>query len=54
MQQQHLAFSDIPCPHENVWAPLNNERRKTIVEVLARLIAQAALHDTDGEDNTDV
>lgn len=53
MQQRHLMFLDIPCPHEAVWAQLNDEQREAAVEVLARLIAQTALPDDKIEENTD-
>lgn len=52
VQQRHLAFLDIPCPHENLWAQLDNEQRAAVIEVLARLIAQTALPDTDREENS--
>ncbi len=42
MQQRHLMFLDIPCPHEAVWTQLNDEQRLAVVDVLARLIAQTA------------
>jgi hypothetical protein len=53
VQQQHLMFLDIPCPHEAVWAQLNDEQRAATIEVLARLIAQTALPDEKIEENTD-
>ena len=51
MQQRHLMFLDIPCPHEAVWEQLDNEQRAAAVEVLARLIAQTALPDDKIEEN---
>ena len=53
VQRRHLMFLDIPCPHETVWAQLNDEQREAAVEVLARLIAQTALPDDKIEENTD-
>ena len=53
MQQQHLVFPDIPCPHEAVWAQLDNAQRVAVIEVLARLIAQTALPDNKTEENID-
>jgi hypothetical protein len=46
-------FLDIPCPHEAVWAQLNDEQRAATIEVLARLIAQTALPDDKIEENID-
>ena len=51
VQQRHLMFLDIPCPHEAVWEQLDNEQRAAAVEVLARLIAQTALPDDKIEEN---
>jgi len=53
VQQRHLMFLDIPCPHEAVWAQLNDEQRAAAVEVLARLIVQTALPDDTIEENSD-
>lgn len=53
VKQQHLMFPDIPCPHETVWAQLDKEQRVTVVEVLARLIAQTELPDDKTEENID-
>jgi hypothetical protein len=46
VQQRHLMFLDIPCPHEAVWTQLNDEQRDAVVEVLARLISQTAMPQT--------
>jgi hypothetical protein len=53
VQQQHLIFPDIPCPHENLWAQLNSTQREAVIEVLARLITQTAHPDTRREENID-
>ena len=53
VQQQHLMFLDIPCPHEAVWTQLNDEQRGAVVEVLARLMAQTAIPQTQTEENSD-
>jgi hypothetical protein len=53
VQQRPLMFLDIPCPHEAVWAQLNDEQRAAVVEVLARLMAQTALPEAPLEDNED-
>ena len=53
MQQRPLMFLDIPCPHEAVWAQLNDEQRAAVVDVLAQLMAQAARPETGMEENED-
>ena len=53
MQQRHLVFPDIPCPHEAVWAQLDNEQRAAVIDVLARLIAQTATPDDPHEESSD-
>lgn len=53
MQQRHLAFLDIPCPHEAVWAQLNDEQRAAVVDVLARMIVQTTLPDNRIKENID-
>ena len=53
MQQRHLVFLDIPCPHEAVWAQLDNEQQDAVIDVLARLIAQTARPDDQKEERID-
>ena len=53
MQQRHLMFLDIPCPHEAVWTQLNDEQRRAVVDVLARLMAQTAMSQVTREENSD-
>lgn len=53
MQQRHLMFLDIPCPHEAVWMQLDEEQRMAVVEVLARLIVQTAIPQAQSEGNND-
>ncbi len=53
MQQRHLVFLDIPCPHEAVWAQLDNEQQNAVIDVLARLIAQTAIPDDPDKENSD-
>ena len=53
MQQRHLMFLDIPCPHEAVWTQLNDEQRDTVVEALTRLIALTAIPQTPVEESSD-
>ena len=53
MQQRHLVFLDIPCPHEAVWAQLDNEQQDDVIDVLARLLAQTARPDDQKEEHSD-
>ena len=53
MQQRHLVFLDIPCPHEAVWAQLDDEQQNAVIDVLARLIAQTAIPDDQKEEQID-
>ena len=53
VQQRHLMFLDIPCPHEAVWTQLNDEQRDAVVEALARLIAQRVMPQTPMEESSD-
>ena len=53
MQQRHLVFLDILCPHEAVWAQLDNEQQDAVIDVLARLIAHTARTDDQKEERTD-
>ena len=51
--QLNLAFLDIPNPSAMVWDQLDEEQRLAALEVLARLIAQAAQNEqtVEGNDN---
>jgi len=51
--QLNLAFLDIPSPNDGVWEALHEEHRLEALEVLARLIAQAAQLERNGEDGDD-
>ena len=51
--QLNLAFLEIPSPSAIVWEALDEEQRLATLEVLARLIAQAAHNDPSAEDNHD-
>jgi len=53
MQQLHLPFPEIPLPHPNLWAQLNDKQREAVVEVLARLIVQTALVQNPDEEIND-
>jgi hypothetical protein len=51
--QLNLAFWDIPNPSEMVWEQLEEEPRSAALELLARLIAEAAQNGLDVEGNDD-
>jgi hypothetical protein len=42
--QQQLNFLDLPAPdHPRVWGRVDDERRAIVIDLIARLIAKAAL-----------
>jgi len=41
--QQQLNFLDPPTPHPSVWSRVDAERRTIVIDLIARLIAKAAL-----------
>jgi hypothetical protein len=47
--QRTLNFLDIPILETQVWETLENEQRKVVIEVLARLLAQAMMPDPNEE-----
>ena len=51
--QLDLAFLEIPSPSTNLWQALDETERRAALEVLARLIAQAAAPELSPEDNDD-
>ena len=51
--QLNLAFLDIPNPSATVWDQFDEEQRIAALEVLARLIAQAAQNEQNVEVNDD-
>ena len=51
--QLNLMFLEIPTPSTRVWETLEEEQRRTALELLAKLIAQAAEPETKGEGRDD-
>ena len=51
--QLNLAFLEIPSPSASMWQALDEEQRVAALEVLARLIAQAARPEPSAEDSDD-
>jgi hypothetical protein len=44
--QQKLTFLDLPAPDPPVWGRVDDERRTIVIDLIARLIAKAALAHT--------
>jgi hypothetical protein len=53
--QLYLGFLDIPVPEACVWGQLSDERRKAVIQMLARLMTKAASasRTVDGKENED-
>lgn len=51
--QLNLTFLEIPNPNAEVWEKLDEEQRLVILDVLARLTAQAAQPEFSVEENDD-
>ena len=51
--QLNLTFLEMPNPTAVVWDKLDEEQRLVVLEVLARLIAQAAQPELSAEGNDD-
>ncbi len=43
--QMRLPFLDVPAPEASVWDALKDDQRAIAIEVLARLLAKAAVAD---------
>jgi hypothetical protein len=40
MPQLHLSFIDIPVPETRLWEQLDDEDKRIVIEILARLLVQ--------------
>jgi hypothetical protein len=42
MSQLNLIFTDIPIPETCLWEQFDDEQKRIVIEILARLLVQAA------------
>jgi predicted Fe-S protein YdhL (DUF1289 family) len=45
MSQLNLNFTDIPIPETCLWEQFDDEQKQIVIEILARLLVQAARND---------
>jgi hypothetical protein len=53
MPQLNLNFTDIPIPETHLWEQLDDERKRIVVETLARLMTNASRTDQRQEQTND-
>jgi predicted Fe-S protein YdhL (DUF1289 family) len=53
MPQLNLNFTDIPIPETHLWEQLDDERKRIVVETLARLMTKASRTDQHQEQTND-
>ena len=51
MPQLHLSFIDIPVPETCLWEQLEDEHKRIVIEILARLLAQTTRPEQPEETN---
>ena len=44
MPQLHLSFIDIPVPETRLWEQLDDDHKRIVIEILARLLVQTTQH----------
>ena len=53
MPQLNLNFTDIPIPETHLWEQLDDERKRIVVETLARLMTNPSRTDQHQEQTND-
>jgi hypothetical protein len=53
MPQLHLNFLDIPIPETHLWDQLDDQQRRIVIEILARLMTNATRAGTSQEQTND-
>jgi len=48
MPQLNLNFNDIPIPETHLWEQFDDEQRRTVLEILSRLLVKATQDNQSG------
>lgn len=51
MPQLNLIFNDIPIPETHLWEQFDQERKRTVLEILSRLLVQATRNNQQEKTN---
>jgi len=51
MPQLNLNFNDIPIPETHLWEQFDDEQKQIVIEILARLLAQATRDENPEQTN---
>ena len=51
MSQLNLNFTDIPIPETCLWEQFDDEQKQIVIDILARLLAQATRNDHQERNN---